>query len=188
MATDNGNGSLDGSASELVRILTESGQNIVFAESCTAGLLSATLGRVPGVSNVLAGSAVVYQGRTKHAWLRVGDDVLRDPSPVSKVVSESMAQGVLANTPHATIGASVTGHLGPAAPPDLDGIAWSTVAIREKNGICLQSTQLQLAPSTTAAADAQMDDLTIRHGRQQSAAKLVLQFCLQIMSASGRFS
>jgi nicotinamide-nucleotide amidase len=185
---DDGNRSLDGSASELVRILTESEQNIVFAESCTAGLLSATMGRVPGASNVLAGSAVVYQVMTKHTWLNISEDLLRDPGPVSRIVSERMAEGVLEETPHATIAASVTGHLGPAAPPNLDGIAWSTVAVRQKNGIRLQSTRLQLVPSTTTAADVQMDGLTIRHARQQSAAQLVLQFCLRILSASGRFS
>ncbi len=185
---DHGIASLDGSATELVRKLIESGQNIVFAESCTAGLLAATMGRVPGVSNVLAGSAVVYQTMTKHKWLNISEDVLRDAGPVSKIVSELMAQGVLANTPHATIAASVTGHLGPDAPRDLDGIAWSTVAVREKNGITLHSRRLQLSPSTTAAADTQMDGLAIRHARQQSAAQLVLQFCVQIVSASCGFS
>jgi PncC family amidohydrolase len=185
---DDGTRSLDGSASELVRILTEAGQNIVFAESCTAGLLSATMGRVPGVSNVLAGSAVVYQLITKHMWLNINEDLLRDPGPVSRIVSERMAEGILEETLHATIAASVTGHLGPVAPSNLDGIAWSTVALREKKGIRLQSTQLQLTPSTTAAADAQMDGLTIRHVRQRSAAKQVLEFCVRIMSASSRFS
>lgn len=185
---DDGTRSLDRTASELIRILTESGQNIVFAESCTAGLLSATMGRVPGASNVLAGSAVVYQVRTKHTWLSINEDLLQDPGPVSSIVSEQMAERVLEETPHATIAASVTGHLGPAAPSNLDGIAWSTVAVREKNAIRLESTRLQLVPSATTAADSQMDGLTIRHARQQSATKLVLQFCLRIMSASDHFS
>ena len=185
---DDGIASLDGSATELVDKLIASGQNIVFAESCTAGLLAATMGRVPGVSNVLAGSAVVYQAMTKHKWLNIGEDVLLDPGPVSRIVSELMAQGVLSDTPHATIAASVTGHLGPDAPPNLDGIAWSTVAVREKSGIALHSRRLQLSPSTTATADPQMDGLRIRHARQQSAAKLVLQFCIRIVSASCGFS
>ncbi len=185
---DDGITALDGSATELVGKLIESGQNIVFAESCTAGLLAATMGRVPGVSDVFAGSAVVYQAMTKHKWLKIGEDVLRDPGPVSRIVSELMAGGVLADTPHATIAASVTGHLGPDAPRNLDGIAWSTVAVREENGIALHSRRLQLSPSTTAAAHAQMDGLGIRHARQQSAAKLVLQFCIRIVSASCGFS
>ncbi|MEO2014397.1 MAG: CinA family protein [Fuerstiella sp.] len=179
--------SLDVSATELVRKLIKTRQNIVFAESCTAGLLAATMGRVPGVSSVLAGSAVVYQKTTKHKWLNISEDLLRDPGPVSKIVSELMAEGVLVDTPHATIAASVTGHLGPDAPRNLDGIAWSTVAIREENGITLHSSRLQLSPSTTEAVAAHMDGLRIRHARQQSAAQLVLQFCLRIASASCGF-
>ena len=184
---DNGTVSLDGSAFELVRLLTDSGQNSVFAESCTAGVLSATMGRVPGVSGVMAGSAVVYQVMTKHTWLGVSEKLLRDPGPVSRTVSERMAEGGLAETPQATIAASVTGHLGPAAPPHLDGIAWSTVAIRKKDGIRLHSTQLQLTPATTAMTDGQMDGLAIRHARQQSAVKQVLGFCGRITSAWDRF-
>ncbi|MCP4783133.1 MAG: CinA family protein [Fuerstiella sp.] len=185
---DHGIVSLDGSATELVRKLIKTGQKIVFAESCTAGLLAATMGRIPGVSSVLAGSAVVYQEATKHKWLNISEDLLRDPGPVSEIVSELMAQGVLADTPHATIAASVTGHLGPDAPQNLDGIAWSTVAVRRKNEISLHSRRLLLSPSPTEAAAAQLDGLQIRHARQQSAAQSVLRFCLQIASAGCGFS
>jgi nicotinamide mononucleotide (NMN) deamidase PncC len=41
-----------------------------------------------------------------------------------------MARKVLARTPEADIAASVTGHLGPNAPPALDGLVFIGIAIR----------------------------------------------------------
>jgi len=46
VSMDHAIASLDVSATELVRKLIKTRQNIVFAESCTAGLLAATMGRV----------------------------------------------------------------------------------------------------------------------------------------------
>ena len=181
--------SLDDRATELVGRLQAAGQNIVFAESCTAGLLAATMGRIPGVSRVFAGSMVVYQVATKQTWLTIGEDVLRDPGPVSKIVSELMAEGGLVQTPHATNAASVTGHLGPDAPPGLDGIAWSTVAVRDDNNeIRRHSVRLQLSPAITSLPADRSDGLAIRHARQQAAAQQVLEFCVRILSAACGFS
>lgn len=121
--------------------------HIVLAESCTAGLIAATLGRVPGVSEFLAGSAVVYQIATKARWLSVDESALVDPGPVSRIVAEQMADGVLRMTPHASISLSITGHLGPAAPADLDGIAWCGLAMA---GCTTEARMLHL-PATTGA-------------------------------------
>ena len=117
-------------AAELVSLLANRKLQIVLAESCTAGLAAATLGRIAGISQWLVGSAVVYQLKTKEAWLGVSAESLLDPGPVSQLVSEQMARGALMETPHATVAASVTGHLGPDAPPGEDGTAWATFAMR----------------------------------------------------------
>lgn len=162
-------------AAELHRLLEQDDQRIVFAESCTAGLIAATLGQIPGISQWLAGSAVVYQLATKEAWLQVGADVLEDPGPVSQVVSEQMAVGALHTTPHATLAASVTGHLGPGAPAELDGIAWSSVAVRTLDGVTVCSRCLQLTselPKESGSGD-------LRSVRQSQAVALVLQFCAE---------
>lgn len=165
----------DAAAQELYELLKQQDQRIVFAESCTAGLIAATLGRLPGVSQWLAGSAVVYQLATKEEWLQVGHDVLQDPGPVSQVVSEQMARGVLQKTPHATIAASITGHLGPDAPADQDGIAWSSVAVRTLEGVDVSSRCLQLAREIPEGGD-------LRCLRQEQAAELVLRFCVERLS------
>jgi nicotinamide-nucleotide amidase len=180
-------------AAILVDRLLRHRQKIVFAESCTAGLISASLGRLAGVSEALAGSAVVYQLQTKSAWLGVSDTALETPGPVSQIVSEQMARGVLEITPHATIAVSVTGHLGPQAPQGLDGIAWSTVAVRGDSGIDLESRRLSLLfPDSRKSAMSKRpnsgsvieDELQLRRWRQFRATELVLQFCIDVLDAT----
>ena len=103
---------------------------IVLAESCTGGLASALLTRIPGVSEFHCGSAVVYQIATKAEWLGVPKPLLKDPGPVSREVASKMAEGVLAVTPHADIAGAITGHLGPGAPPKQDGLVYVAFARR----------------------------------------------------------
>lgn len=113
--------------------LREKGLKIVFAESCTAGLASATLARIPGISEYHCGSAVVYRLDTKHEWLGVSRGLLEDPGPVSKEVAEAMATGVLKKTPEADDAAAITGHLGPNVPAGQDGLVWMAVARRAES-------------------------------------------------------
>ncbi len=162
-------------------LLRKHSQRIVFAESCTAGLIAASLGQIPGISEWLAGSAVVYQIETKAEWLDVDRQDLVDLGPVSRLVSEQMARGVLAKTPHATLAASVTGHLGPNAPEDQDGVAWSSVAIKMAGTVRVVSRQLQLDDGRTPAPDAD-PAASLRHVRQINAVRMVLQFCVDELS------
>ena len=164
-------------ALELFALLLHSRRNIVFAESCTAGLIAATMGRLPGVSEVLAGSAVVYQIPTKVAWLGIRQSDVDEHGVVSQVVSEQMAEHVLRQTPHAAVAASVTGHLGPDAPADLDGTAWTTVALRKGNDMLVHSRKLQLMPPPASSSDA----AGLRVARQERAVTEVLQFCLDVL-------
>ncbi len=170
---------VDDIAAELYRELNRTDHHIVFAESCTAGLICGTLGGVPGVSKRLAGSAVVYQLATKSAWLNIATKILRDSGPVSQVVSEHMSVGVLNNTPHATMAASVTGHLGPGAPSKQDGTAWSSLAFRSENGSSVRSVFLQLDDDPDVQPT---DHVSLRRMRQESAVRQVLQFCIGALS------
>jgi nicotinamide-nucleotide amidase len=120
-------------ARKLVERLKSLNLRIVLAESCTGGLASALLTRIPGVSEFHCGSAVVYQIATKAAWLGVPKSLLRNPGPVSREVAAKMAEGVLATTPHADIAGAVTGHLGPGAPPEQDGLVYIAFARRGRS-------------------------------------------------------
>lgn len=116
--------------SEVAVLLRQTSQRIVFAESCTGGLVSASLARVPGISDFLCGSAVVYRLDTKSRWLGISESLLRDPGPVSEVVAREMAVGCLSSTPEADFAVSITGHLGPGAPANLDGLILIGIARR----------------------------------------------------------
>lgn len=126
---------LSAEAKRLARILETRNLKIVFAESCTGGLVSATLTQIPGISSYHCGSAVVYQVQTKAEWLGISRDLLDDPGPVSREVAVEMAAGVLRKTPQADLAASVTGHLGPDAPEDQDGLIYVAVAVRDSSRI-----------------------------------------------------
>lgn len=138
---------------ELLKELIRLRKRIVFAESCTAGLLAATLGQVAGVSEVLCGSMVTYRNRTKSNWLGIDPAILEDPAvgPVSEVVARQMALGVLERTEEASLAVSVTGHLGPNAPAELDGIAFVGICLRSveprQNGNSVQVQRFELPSS-----------------------------------------
>jgi PncC family amidohydrolase len=162
-------------AERLADVLRRHRLRVVFAESCTAGLLAATLARVPGISEFLCGSAVVYRNATKAAWLGVPQAALDDPAvgPVSREVARHMALGVLAKTPEADLAASITGHLGPDAPPEQDGVLYVGIARRPAVGQAADSASVQRFQLPPAAPETQ-DAVARRLLRQQEAARLVL--------------
>ena len=160
-------------AAHLARLLLRENLQIAFAESCTGGLMSAVLTRIPGISENFCGSAVVYQFETKTAWLGISEEILAKPGPVSRVVAIEMARGVLDKTPHANLAVSVTGHLGPNAPKRQDGLIWFAAVARDSsiwkhpNRIVVRSHRFSPDDRCTPA------QLRIR--RQRAAARHVLR-------------
>jgi PncC family amidohydrolase len=120
-------------ADRVAKLLKAANLKVVFAESCTGGLVSGSLTKIPGISNHHCGGVVVYRNETKQAYLRIPAAILEDPGPVSRQVAELMAIRVLKKTPEAHFAAAVTGHLGPNAPPALDGLVFIAVARRGAN-------------------------------------------------------
>ena len=119
----------------LAGILKQKNRKIVFAESCTAGLVSASLAKVPGISEYLCGSAVVYRIETKRQWLGLNDHILKNNGAVNAEVAKAMVEKVLRKTPEADIAASITGYLGPSAPKAQDGRCFLAVASKKKRPI-----------------------------------------------------
>ena len=60
---------MDVQATRLFDMLRDREVRVVFAESCTAGMVSATLAAVPGISDYLCGSMVTYRPEIKENWL-----------------------------------------------------------------------------------------------------------------------
>ena len=112
------------------RLKVRESDRVVFAESCTAGLVAGLLGQSPGISNFLSGSAVTYRESVMQKWLGVSAETLRINTAESLETTQAMAIGVLNSTSEATFSAAVTGHLGPDAPADIDGVIFVSVAKR----------------------------------------------------------
>lgn len=126
---------------------------IVLAESCTAGLVSALLGQIPGISRFLCGSMVTYRESTKQQWLSVSPETLDQFTAESIETTRSLATGVLHRTGEANFSAAITGHLGPLAgndpPSEKDGKVFVAVAKRDNESISIVSTDtVQLKSST----------------------------------------
>jgi PncC family amidohydrolase len=85
---------------------------VATAESCTSGLIAATMGAVPGVSAVLTGGIIAYDNRIKTQVLGVDATLLETHGAVSAPVARAMAERarLLFGTSHAI---SATGIAGP---------------------------------------------------------------------------
>lgn len=71
------------------------GLKISCAESCTGGLLGATLTEIPGSSEVFNGSAVTYSNEAKKNILGVSEDTLKNFGAVSEECALEMSKGSL---------------------------------------------------------------------------------------------
>lgn len=136
-------------AVQLVQRLESKHRRLVLAESCTGGLVAATIASIPGVSDWFCGSAVTYRERSKVEWLGVEEETLAKHTAVSEPASREMAESVLARTSEAHFAAAITGHLGPNAPSDLDGRCFCAIATRKMAEISIVSqTSTKLTASS----------------------------------------
>ncbi len=162
---------LDQTARRFWQLMHRHHLGFVFAESCTGGLLAATLTRVPGVSELFCGSWVVYQLESKSRWLGVPWDLLESPGPVSAEVAQAMAQCALKRTRAAHVAVATTGHLGPLAPRPLDGVLYVAVAYRSKRRtLPCHARRVKLASPQTVS-----DPKQLRRLRQRQAVLVALE-------------
>lgn len=97
---------------ELLNLLRSRKLTIGFAESCTGGLLSATLTSLAGVSDVYMGSVVSYSYEAKMDLLGVSASTLKNEGAVSESVARQMAQGARKQL-KVDIAVAITGIAGP---------------------------------------------------------------------------
>lgn len=93
-------------------ILKEKKIVIVTAESCTGGLLAASITDIPGSSAYFERGFVVYNNIAKQEDLGVKGQTLEKFGAVSEQVAYEMAEGALRHS-HATAGVAITGITGP---------------------------------------------------------------------------
>lgn len=99
------------------RYLTETGQTLAVAESCTGGLVGKIITDLPGASAYFLGGVVSYANSAKHDLLGVDADTLAEHGAVSEAVAQQMARGVRERF-GADIGLSITGIAGPDGGSD----------------------------------------------------------------------
>ena len=129
-------------AAETVTHLQRLDEKLVLAESCTGGLIAASMTTVAGVSQFFCGSMVTYRESAKSQWLDVDSSLVSQFSAESAEVTAEMAAKVLAQTKEANISLAVTGHLGPGAPGEKDGLLFVAIATRKNDAILSASTTL----------------------------------------------
>lgn len=90
----------------------EHGLILAAAESCTGGLLIASLTDIAGSSDVVAGGMTTYSNNAKHKLINVSTETLETYGAVSEQVASEMARGV-ATAFGCPLSASITGIAGP---------------------------------------------------------------------------
>jgi nicotinamide-nucleotide amidase len=106
---------------------------IVTAESCTGGLIAATLAAVPGASEVLERGFVTYSNEAKHDMLGVPAELIARKGAVSQEVALAMVDGVLKHSP-ADIAVAVTGIAGPGGGSPEKPVGLVHVAAARRGG------------------------------------------------------
>ncbi len=119
---------------KIAKILTARGQKVVFAESCTGGLVGHRITNLAGSSEYYLGSITAYAYEAKVHWLNVSWDTLEAHGAVSREVVLEMAKGVQ-EALKADIGLSVSGIAGPGGglPDKPVGTTWIGLAAPDGN-------------------------------------------------------
>ena len=99
-------------AETLLDAYRRAGLKIATAESCTGGLIAATLTEIAGSSDVVERGFVTYSNEAKTELLGVPAALISEVGAVSAEVAEAMAAGALA-TSAAEVAVSATGIAGP---------------------------------------------------------------------------
>ena len=114
------------------RILTERGQTLAIAESCTGGAIASKFTAMAGASNYLLGGVVAYSNEVKESILGVDPVSIACFGAVSEVVALEMAEGVRRTT-GADYAIATTGIAGPGGGSKHKpvGTVWMAIATPE---------------------------------------------------------
>lgn len=123
----------DSLASVVGQLLTQRGETLAVAESCTGGGLGQMLTGVAGSSAYFLGGVISYQNAVKTSLLKVNSEDLADLGAVSGKVAEQMAQGVRESLV-ASWGLSITGIAGPGGGTESKPVGLVYIGLAGPNG------------------------------------------------------
>ena len=121
----------------LIKELIKRDETIVFAESCTGGLLSSRITSVSGSSQVFKGSIIAYSNELKNLLLDVPKELLNSFGAVSEEVAESMAIGAK-NKLNSDWAIAVSGIAGPKGGNESKPIGLVYIAITGPNNVTIK--------------------------------------------------
>ncbi len=115
------------------RILTERGETVATAESCTGGLLASRITDVVGSSAYFMGGAVCYTAAAKKDLAGVDPELIREHGEVSEPVAIALALGARERF-GTTYGIGVTGIAGPGGGTEAKPVGTVHIAVAGPNG------------------------------------------------------
>ncbi len=141
---------------KVVARLKEKGWQVTCAESCTGGMIAATLVNVAGVSDVFMESYVTYANASKHKLIGVKEETLETHGAVSRQVAEQMAEGA-AKEASAQAAVAVTGIAGPdgGTPDKPVGLVYIGCFVAGKTVVTenhFDGSRMEIRKQTTQAA------------------------------------
>jgi nicotinamide-nucleotide amidase len=131
--------------SEIAQRLKAEDLRLVTAESCTGGLVAATLTAVPGSSEWFDGGFVTYTPGAKVRMVGVRRDTLEIHGAVSEPTVREMAAGALAAS-DGRISVAITGVAGPDGG-DVEapvGTVWFGWGLKDPEPRCVQTSRFEL--------------------------------------------
>ena len=122
-------------AEALLAMCRAKGIRLATAESCTGGLIAATLTAIAGSSDVVDRGFITYSNESKSDLVGVPMALIRSEGAISEGVARAMAEGALVRS-RATIAVSVTGIAGPGGGSREKpvGLVWFGLAQKGRPG------------------------------------------------------
>ncbi|MBP5770912.1 MAG: CinA family protein [Bacteroidaceae bacterium] len=121
---------------EISEYLWRAGQTLSTAESCTAGLVAASIAALPGASTYFRGGVVTYVDELKQQLLGISEEMLQEKGAVSEDVARAMVEGALERL-QTDYAIAVTGYAGPGGGPEAP-VGTIYVAVGKKGDIVVR--------------------------------------------------
>lgn len=123
-------------AAKLLRGLQAQGLTVATAESCTGGLVGATLTAIPGSSATVLAGYITYSNAAKTRLLGVPESMLTEFGAVSEPVAKAMAEGALEDA-EADLAVSLTGIAGPGGATPGKPVGLVHIGVARRGGATL---------------------------------------------------
>jgi nicotinamide-nucleotide amidase len=127
---------LDDLARRVLHAARARGLTIAAAESCTGGLVAATLCAIPGASEVFERGFVTYSNLAKMQMIGVPAETLDVHGAVSQATARAMAAGALGASP-CDLAVAITGVAGPGGGSAQKPVGTVHIAVATRAGSSL---------------------------------------------------